>query len=240
MRPLQRLIFVALFACGCWQKAEARGSAAGSASASPKPIAVPSAAPAPPAPDAPSVFTRLSPLKITNANSHETRSIRLYDAQGRIDEAAAKELDQLLCDARDKDHVETRTIDRRTLQLFFRAAYHFNAVEAEVISAYRKPGRHREGLHAEGRAIDFKLAGVKAADLASYLRKQPRVGVGVYTHPKTQYVHLDVRDMSFHWLDASPPRRRWREKSLGRIPPEHDAAYTPSGDWPEGTTPPSP
>jgi len=98
----------------------------------------------------------------TNANSHETRTISLYDPSGHVDEAAAKELDQLLCDARDKDHVEASTIDRRTLQLFFRAAYHFKALEAEVISAYRKPGRHREGLHAQGRAIDFKLAGVKA------------------------------------------------------------------------------
>jgi uncharacterized protein YcbK (DUF882 family) len=211
-------------------------------SASSKPLAVASVKPPAPEPPpvAPSVFTRLLPLKITNANSHETRSIRLYDASGRVDEAAAKELDRLLCDARDKDHVETSTIDRRTLQLFFRAAYHFNALEAEVISAYRKPGRHREGLHAQGRAIDFKLAGVKAAELASYLRKQPRVGVGVYTHPKTQYVHLDVRELSFHWLDGSPPRRRWREQSLGRIPAEHDAAYTRDSDWPEGTTPPSP
>ena len=31
------------------------------------------------------------------------------------------------------------------------------------------------------------------------------MGVGVYTNPLTQYVHLDVRERSYHWIDASPP-----------------------------------
>ena len=76
-----------------------------------------------------------------------------------------------------------------------------------------------------------------AAALASYLRGLPRTGVGVYTHPKTQYVHLDVREHSFHWLDASPPRRRWREKSIGAADLEaRDKRYEPSLDLPEGLT----
>ena len=71
--------------------------------------------------------------------------------------------------------------------------------------------------------------------LASYLRELPRTGVGVYTHPKTQYVHLDSREHSFHWLDASPPRRRWRENSIGaRDLVVRDGAYTPALDLPEG------
>lgn len=214
------------------------------ASAAPRPsssIVAPAPVPAPPAAVVPAEtpFTRLPALTIKNVNTRESLTLRLYDAAGRVDETAAQKLDRLLCDARDEDHVAMTTLDRRTLQLVFRAAYHFEAREVEVISAYRKPGRRRrEGLHAEGRAIDFKLPGVKATDLAAYLRKQPRAGVGVYTHPRTQYVHVDVREQSFHWIDASPPRRRWREKSLGRIPPSHDAAYTRESDWPEGTVPP--
>lgn len=174
------------------------------------------------------------PLRITHLNTQRSETIALYDEQLRVDTCAAARLDALLCDARDPDEVHTTLLDRRTLQLVYRAAYHFGVKEVQVVSAYRRRGRRREGLHAQGRAIDFKLPGVPAAALASYLRKLPRVGVGVYTHPRTQYVHLDARDTSYHWLDASPPGRSWRERTL-RSPSAaaRDAAYSPADDLPE-------
>jgi uncharacterized protein YcbK (DUF882 family) len=184
-------------------------------------------------------FVQPAELRFTNANLREGASIQLYDASGHVDEAAAAQLDALLADARDPKAIATLAIDRRTLQLVVRAALHFRAAEVEVISAYRKPGRRREGLHASGKAIDFKLPGVAARVLAAYLRTLPRVGVGVYTHPKTSYVHLDDREHSFHWLDASPPGRTWRELSIGNASlAQRDAAYRRADDWPEGSTPP--
>jgi uncharacterized protein YcbK (DUF882 family) len=189
------------------------------------------AAPNPSAAQSP--FYALPALRIENQTSRELVELKLYDASGNIDELAASRLDQLLCDARDPKHHETGHMERRTLQLLFKAAYHFESYDVEVVSAYRRPGRRREGPHGTGAAVDFRLRGVKAAELAAFLREQPRTGVGVYTHPKTQYVHLDVREHSFHWLDASPPRRRWREKSIGaRDLPARDHAYTPALDLP--------
>lgn len=199
----------------------------------PSPAVTASAAPAP----RETPFTRLPALQVSSADSRRKAELRLYDSEGHVDEAAARRLDEICADARDPDQPLVSTIDRRSLQLMFRAAYHFKATHVEVISGYRKPGRRREGLHAEGRAIDFKLEGVTAAELASYLRRSPRAGVGVYTHPRTQYVHVDVRETSYHWIDGSPPRKRWREQSLGRIPPAHDAAYQLADDWPEGLAP---
>ena len=194
-------------------------------------------APTPNAPSSlvhePTRFERLPALHIVNQTSHESRNVRLYDAAGKLDETAAQALDQLLCDARKPKQHETTTLRRRTLQLLFKAAYHFQSSEVEVVSAYRKPGRHREGPHGTGAAIDFRLVGVEARELAAYLRQIPRTGVGVYTHPKTQYVHLDSREHSFHWLDASPPRRHWRERSIGAPDLEkRDALYSPEQDWP--------
>jgi uncharacterized protein YcbK (DUF882 family) len=206
----------------------------------------PRRAPAAPVVAAPSAerresrFTALPALRIENQTSRQALELKLYDADGRVDEAAATRLDALLCDARIPKHHEVGRIDRRTLQLIFKAAYHFASHEVEVVSAFRKPGRRREGPHGTGAAVDFRLRNVTASALASYLRDQPRTGVGVYTHPKTQYVHLDVREHSFHWLDASPPRRRWREKSIGaRDLVVRDGSYTPALDLPEGlsTTP---
>jgi len=195
------------------------------------PAAKPSAGPGP-LPDA--RFGALPAVLIENQTTREKLSLTLYDSFGEVDPQAASALDALLCDARKPDQRETTRIDRRTLQLLFKAAYHFRCYEVEVVSAYRKPGRRREGPHGSGAAIDFRLRGVSATELARYLRGLPRAGVGVYTHPKTQYVHLDSREHSFHWLDASPPRRHWREKSLGggRGLERRDAAYAPEADLP--------
>jgi hypothetical protein len=108
----------------------------------------------------------------------------------------------------------------------------------QVISAYREPKRRDEGRHGAGRAIDFRFTNVSAAALASYLRQQPRVGVGIYTHPNTQFVHLDDRDRGFFWIDASPPGRSWRIRPIGVAgAAKRDAAYAPNLDWPEGTRP---
>ena len=186
-------------------------------------------------------FSTLPALRFSNQNTAESARVRLYDDTGRVDEREALKLDALLCDARDPKERATTTLDRRTLQLAVRAALHFHVDDIAVVSAYRKPGRRREGPHADGRAIDFRLSGVTPRVLAAYLRTLPRVGVGIYTHPKTAFVHLDDREHSFHWLDASPPGRHWREMSLGgRGLAERDAAYARADDWPEGTTPPLP
>jgi uncharacterized protein YcbK (DUF882 family) len=184
-------------------------------------------------------FAALPPMRFSNQNTQQVEEVELYDAQGHVNEAAAARLDALLCDTRDPKAYATLTLDRRTLQLAVRAALHFHAREVQVISAYRKPGRRREGLHASGKAIDFKLPNVPARTLAAYLRTLARVGVGVYTHPKTSYVHLDDREHSFYWLDASPPGRTWRELSIADAAlPKRDAAYARANDWPEGVPAP--
>jgi len=181
------------------------------------------------------------PLRISYVNTGQTTSIRLYDASGKIDKQAATALDELLCDVRDPAHPRTTTLDRRTLQLLFRAAYHFRTREVIVVSGYRKPGRRPEGRHGEGRAIDFRLPKVRAATLAAYLRTLPRVGVGLYTHRATQFVHLDSRDRSYHWLDPSPPGVSLPERPLaGGDVAKRDATYAPTDDMPEAGVPEPP
>lgn len=220
-----------------WARRAAPTAAAAPAPAAPRAAAAslpPITSPSSPLVD--SAFSRLATLRFTSANQHRSVSVRLYDRQGHLDESAASELDTLLADARDPDQIESHPIDRRTLQLVAKAAYHFKSSNIDVVSGYRKPGRRREGPHGRGAAVDFKLEGVSAKELAAYLRTQSRVGVGVYTHPRTQFVHLDVREQSFHWLDASPPGKHWRERSIGgRTLLARDARYERGSDWPEGT-----
>lgn len=179
---------------------------------------------------------KLDPITFRDVSTGETVSVRLYDPTGQVDADAAAAIDHLL--ASDKAAALARaegapsTLDTRLLQLVVKAATRFDASEVEVVSAFRASKR-RGSRHRTGKAMDFVLPGVPAARLAASLRREARAGVGVYTHPRTQFVHLDVRDESYHWLDASPPGRVWREaRLLDPGGPARDAAYAPEQDLP--------
>jgi uncharacterized protein YcbK (DUF882 family) len=183
-------------------------------------------------------FRKLEPLRVVNINTRDAAMIALYDAFGRIDDGAAQRLDELLGDWRDPAGIRTTEIDRRVFRLLYRAAYHFRAKTVQVISGYRQPGTKSQSRHGVGRAVDFRLPNVSASALAAYLRMSSRVGVGIYTNPNTQFVHLDNRDRTFFWLDPSPPGRSLRIRPLG-VPHSttRDDEYNAGDDWPEGTRP---
>lgn len=190
-----------------------------------------------PAPSPVAWATALEPILFRNVNTRQASALRLYSPDGSVDEAAALRADALLAgedvEAFDHEDKVPRPISRRLLQLIVRAAEHFKATEVDVISSWRESKR-KGSRHRHGEAIDFTLLGVKPKALASYLRDLPRVGVGIYTHPRTQFVHLDVREQSYHWLDASPPNRVWRELRLPDLTaPARDAAYALEQDLPE-------
>ncbi len=166
----------------------------------------------------------LQPLEVTSVATGASASIRLYTPEGEVDEEARMQLEHVA--ARDGEQHE---LDARLDQLVVKAAYHFGGAHVLVVSGWRA----HAGRHSSGEALDFKLQGVPAARLAAYLRGLPRAGVGIYTHPRTQYVHLDVREPSYHWIDASPPGVTWKERRL-RDPHqvERDASWTPENDLP--------
>lgn len=166
----------------------------------------------------------LGAIEVLNRNTNARGAIRLYDDHGQLDPEQARAFTRLASD-------DDERLDARVVQLAMRAAYHFKATSLSIVSATR-PGA--KGKHGTGEALDFALEGVKAPVLAAYLRGLPRAGVGIYTHPKTQYVHLDVRDHSYHWIDGSPPGVTWREHLLADPKQAaRDSSWTPRSDLPE-------
>jgi hypothetical protein len=166
----------------------------------------------------------LGPVVVLNRNTSERAPIRLYHDDGLLDRDAFKQFVSV---------TGGEPLDERLVKLVFRAAYHFGGAQVEVVSATRRGSR---GRHGHGEAIDFALQGVRAAVLASYLRGTPLAGVGIYTHPRTQFVHLDVRDRSFHWIDASPPGVTWRERMMpDPKQAARDASWSPALDLPESS-----
>jgi uncharacterized protein YcbK (DUF882 family) len=166
----------------------------------------------------------LEPIEVTSLATGDSASIRLYGLDGEVDEMERMRLEHVV--ARDG---EQHVLAARLEQLVVKAAHHFGDAQVFVVCGWRA----HAGRHTSGEALDFKLRGVHAAQLAAYLRGLPRAGVGIYTHPRTQYVHLDVREPSYHWLDASPPGVTWRERAIrdpGQL--KRDASWTPDSDLP--------
>ncbi|WP_394836964.1 DUF882 domain-containing protein [Pendulispora rubella] len=221
-------IALLLTTCG-HAPAEKFQSQASAAPASP-PVDVAASNP-PPAPKRVAEWTeRLDAIRVYYANTEEEVPIRLYASDGSVDPDELQAFRRIVA-AKDAGPAP---MDSRLVQLVMKVAYHFKSHSVVVVSAYRPSKKRSAGKHATGEAIDFKLRGVDSKKLASYVRTLPKVGVGIYTHPDTQYMHLDVREESYHWLDASPPGKSWHEKKLndpGRE--ERDAAYTLESDLPE-------
>ena len=156
----------------------------------------------------------LGAIEVLNRNTNAHGKIRLYDDHGVLDRSEARSFMRIAGSspaAPDDASDDDERLDVRVVQLALRAAYHFGGASIAIISATRPGAR---GKHGTGEALDFSLEGVKASALAAYLRGTPRAGVGIYTHPKTQYVHVDVREHSYHWIDGSPPGVTWREQLL--------------------------
>jgi uncharacterized protein YcbK (DUF882 family) len=166
----------------------------------------------------------LPPVEVVGVASRKRERIRLYADDGEIDDDARETLERVAA-----NDAEPHVLALRVEQLLMRAAYHFGAAPVQVVSAWRQ----RASRHGTGEAIDFKLKGIGARQLAAYLRQLPRAGVGIYTNPRTQFVHLDVRDQSYHWIDGSPPGVKWHEAQI-RDPgaAKRDAAWTPEADLP--------
>ena len=172
---------------------------------------------------------RLGPLLLRDVNTLATVTLRLYKDDGSLDEEAAAEVDRVLWAAKDG---EPPHVSRRLLQLLVKAAAALDAHEVDVISSHR--GKARKGSrHRSGEAIDFVFPGIKPKQIAAECRTFARVGVGQYVNPRSQFVHLDVREHSYHWIDGSPPGRTGREQALADATAEaRDSAYTPEQDLP--------
>ena len=166
----------------------------------------------------------LPPIDFANASTGASARICLYDSTGEIDEEARREFERVA-----SREPAPHPLAPRVEQLVFKAAHHFGSARVFIVSGWR---RHA-GRHSTGEAVDFRIDGVYAPQLAAYLRSLPRVGVGIYTHPDTQFVHVDIREPSYAWVDGSPPGVHGWPRQFGVTnAAKRDATYLPEMDLP--------
>jgi len=142
---------------------------------------------------------------------------------------AASDLDRAAYVLREPSSGNQHPVEPRIVDLAYRIQMHFDAQEVRVISAYRTPRARNASNHGRGRAIDMVVPGVSDADVADFARELGFVGVGIY--PTSGFVHVDVRDRSYFWVDASAPGRRDRERAiLGKLAAKSDEAAATRGE----------
>ena len=150
-------------------------------------------------------------LVIDSLNTNELAELTATSDAGSF---PASELDRAAFVLREPATGNEHPVEPRLLDLVDRVQTHFGAPEVRVISGYRTPHGMNASNHGRGRAIDLIVPGAHDADVAAFARDLGFVGVGIY--PTSGFVHIDVRDRSYFWVDASSPGRKNRERGILR------------------------
>jgi uncharacterized protein YcbK (DUF882 family) len=141
-----------------------------------------------------------------------------------------RDLDRAAHVLREPSSGNEHPIEPRLLDAVYRIQTHFAAQEIRFISGYRTPAALGRGSnHGRGRAMDIIVPGATDDDVAKLARDMGFMGVGVY--PTSGFVHVDVRDRSYFWVDSSGPGRRNRERGiLGDVAMKADRQATARGE----------
>lgn len=127
--------------------------------------------------------------------------IRVKDSRGHVPPSALKAFERLM-----RQGNAMHPIDPRLVTLVGIVFNHFGGKTIDVISGYRAytPTQYSpHSNHNYGKAIDFRIRGVKDEELRDFCRTLRSAGCGFY--PNSAFVHLDVRDTKAYWADWSQP-----------------------------------
>jgi uncharacterized protein YcbK (DUF882 family) len=170
-------------------------------------------------------------LALVSINTGDRVELRASTDRGGF---RAEEMDHAAFVLREAHSGNEHPIEPRLLDVVYRIQRHFDAQEVRVISGYRTPRGRSGSNHGKGRAMDVVVPGASDEDVAKFARELGYVGVGVYPH--SGFVHVDVRERSYFWVDASLPGKRNRERGiLADLAKKSDAQAVARG---ERATPP--
>ena len=163
-------------------------------------------------------------LALANLNSHE-RAVLCPNDDGSF-AADAREAAAYLF--REPGSENAHPVHPRLLTLLLAIQEHFHAGEVRLLSGYRSPWEGNSN-HGKGRAADVVIPGAGDEAVAAFARGLGFAGVGIY--PTSHFVHVDVRDASYFWVDTSAPGRPHRERGvLGNVAKESDERAKARGE----------
>jgi uncharacterized protein YcbK (DUF882 family) len=191
-----------------------------------------------PVPDrtVPADETGRAKLVLVALNTQERVELGALRATGGWD---ARELGRASHLLREPSSGNEHPVEPRVLDAVYRIQTHFSAQEIRVVSGYRTPNviaSSRGSNHGRGRAIDLVVPGASDQDVAKFARDMGFMGVGIY--PASGFVHVDVRERSYFWVDTSGPGGRNRERGILADIATH-ADHEASGRGERGLSPPN-
>ena len=151
-------------------------------------------------------------VKMWSENHREGATVKI-GRDGSTDAKSAKMIKRLF---RCKRTNRQRRPDKGVLKFIAEVSARWPGATIEIVSAYRGMKREkRTSNHLKGRAVDFRIKGVKIAAVRDYMWKHFRdVGVGYY--PESGFVHVDHRtDPDIAWTERNGKMRfhpGWAEK----------------------------
>jgi hypothetical protein len=113
-----------------------------------------------------------------------------------------------------------RRVDTRLVERIQAVVDHFakhGPTKLSIISGYRPTSVG--SMHSSGRAVDFRMEGVRNEDVVAFCKTLGDTGCGFY--PNSSFVHIDVRDPGaghVAWIDASGPGETPRYVSQWPLP----------------------
>lgn len=171
-------------------------------------------------------------LSLYNTHTHERLTVT-YKRNGRFVQAGLDQLNRFL---RDWRRDEVTRIDPDLFDVVWSVYREVGANEpVHVVSAYRSPAtnnmlrRRSSGVannsqHTQGRAMDFFIPGISAADIRAAGLRQQEGGVGYYPSSNTPFVHLDTGSVRM-WP-------RMTRSQLSRVFPDGRTIHTPADGQP--------
>ncbi len=172
------------------------------------------------------------PIQFTRIGTKKRATVALLDRRGRPSNLAANRLGELMRPRKFASRLRVRRPDLRLVAALARVTAHFGDRPVQIVSGFRAVGGYTKdsSRHTRGRALDFRIEGVRNETLRDFCRTLPDVGVGYY--PNSSFVHLDVRDQSAYWVDWSKPGQapRYHGKRHSVLAVESELDATEEGE----------
>jgi uncharacterized protein YcbK (DUF882 family) len=162
--------------------------------------------------------------------------IRVKDAHGHIPPSAMKAFERMM-----RQGNGAHAVDPRLVALVGIVSSHFGGKPIEVVSGYRAYTPTQYTAHSNhnlGKALDFRIRGVKNEELRDFCRTLRSAGCGYY--PNSTFVHLDVRDTKAFWTDWSHPGEPPKYDKPGVAADEGTSDVVDDNPPPQGSTEPHP
>jgi len=127
--------------------------------------------------------------------------LRLCGGERGIDRQAAQQLRSLM---RDRTTGRSVAPSVELVRVLAALAEAFPGRTMSIVHGYADPqDGYSAASHAEGRALDLRIAEVDCSDIERFLAERPRLLARVGCFPNATFFHIDVGRNRGIWFDAS-------------------------------------